>query len=260
MQLIFDIGVNDGTDSAYYLRHAERVVGIEASPPAVQRLKTLFENEIAAGRYILLNVGIAAPGNSLEFWVCEDHPEWSSFDRSIASRNGSKHHAVFVQTRDFSSLIHEYGVPDYVKIDIEGNDRLCLQALTSDTAPPYISIEMQHSSADVDLSLLKQLGYHRFKIINQRTMTPAVPWMNALLHQVPSRISGRVRKVDQLIRGISRDGEWVFPIGSSGPFGERTPGRWIDNDQALAIWRGLRDLHQRSSQDLADWFDIHACR
>ncbi|MFP5330481.1 MAG: hypothetical protein ACLGHC_10170, partial [Alphaproteobacteria bacterium] len=90
--LIFDLGVCNGDDSAYYLYKDYRVVGIEANPLLIPALRRRFEREIRQGRYELLQVGIAEREGEAEFWVCDDHPEWSSFDRSIASRAATRHH------------------------------------------------------------------------------------------------------------------------------------------------------------------------
>ena len=70
--LIYDVGVNDGSDSAYYLSLGFRVLGIEANPALANRLKDRFAREIEEQRYILLNVGIAATEDQLDFWVQDD--------------------------------------------------------------------------------------------------------------------------------------------------------------------------------------------
>jgi hypothetical protein len=63
----------------------------------------------------------------LPFWICEPVSEWSSFDRSIASRNGSAHYPITMRCRQFGSILEEFGIPYYLKIDIEANDFLCVQ-------------------------------------------------------------------------------------------------------------------------------------
>ena len=45
--LIYDVGVNDGSDTAFYLSRGFRVVGIECSPVMVERLRERFKAEIA---------------------------------------------------------------------------------------------------------------------------------------------------------------------------------------------------------------------
>jgi hypothetical protein len=60
--LIYDVGVHDGSDTAYYLSLGYRVVGIEASPVMIDLLKERFIREMATGQFILLNIGLAVVG------------------------------------------------------------------------------------------------------------------------------------------------------------------------------------------------------
>jgi FkbM family methyltransferase len=259
MNLIFDVGVCDGADSAYYLSQAERVVGVEASPVACEQLRERFAAEIAEGRYILEEVGVAEEPGELSFWVCDDHPHWSSFRREIASRQGCRHHEVKVPTVRFETLVRRHGVPDYCKIDIEGHDVLCLRQLEPEIAPPYISVEMDHEG-DL-IAEMTRLDYQDFKIISQRTLSPANPGLASLVYSMPGGIKGFVRRADQKLRGRRHDGDWAFPDGSSGTFGERTPGRWLAERPARQVCAALSRLDQQHhGHGLEDWFDIHARR
>jgi FkbM family methyltransferase len=259
--LIYDVGVDDGRDTAYYLSRGFSVVGIEASPGSVKNLTKRFAKEISDGTFILLNFGIAADEGEFDFWVCDDAPEWSSFDRVIASRNGSRHHAVRVKTKRFAHIIGEFGTPFYCKIDIEGNDRACIQDLTPLTAPEYISIEMSHSSGDVDLGILKELGYSQFKIINQWTHAPASRILTSVSPLIGNRARSLLHRVDRRLRGARSDNDWHFTLGSSGPIGHETRGAWSTYSDALSLWSFLRDADRRAgTKGLGDWFDVHARR
>ncbi|HUG45529.1 MAG TPA: hypothetical protein VMK31_03330, partial [Sphingomicrobium sp.] len=57
--LIFDIGVCNGDDSAYYLHKGYSVVGVEASPLMIPLLERRFRSEIEEGRYELMPMAIA---------------------------------------------------------------------------------------------------------------------------------------------------------------------------------------------------------
>src|SRR5262245_41025174 len=124
-KLIFDVGVHRGDDSAYYLHKGFRVVGVEANPAMADALRKRFAAEIASGAYRLEEVGVAAEEGELDFWVCDDVSEWSSFDRNKAPSGGKTSRAVKVRTLPFARLLAKHGVPVYCKIDIEGNDHLC---------------------------------------------------------------------------------------------------------------------------------------
>jgi hypothetical protein len=87
--------------------------------------------------------GIAVEPGQADFWVCETHPEWSSFERQVAAREGSPHRYVPVPCLTFGSILEQYGVPYYLKVDIEGSDLLCVQALrTQPDLPRYVSLEV----------------------------------------------------------------------------------------------------------------------
>jgi FkbM family methyltransferase len=258
--LIYDVGVNDGSDSAYYLSLGFRVLGIEANPALANRLKDRFAREIEEQRYILLNVGIAATEDQLDFWV-SDVSEWSSFNREIASRNNTPHRAVSVPTRRFASVVGEFGTPLYCKIDIEGNDRLCLAEMTPETAPPYVSIEMSHSDAGTDLELLRELRYTRYKIISQVTRAQPIPPLMTMGYRLPTFFNRALRYATRKTFGVEGKNGWRFQLGSSGPFGEDTPGSWHSCDRVRRTWKALRDIDARfGTKGLAEWFDIHAAR
>jgi FkbM family methyltransferase len=249
--LVFDLGVCNGDDSAFYLHEGFRVVGVEANPLLIPALERRFADEIADGRYHLLNVGIAEQNGEAEFWVCDDHPEWSSFDRAIAGRSGSRHHSVRVPTCRFRAILQRFGTPFYCKVDIEGNDDLCLADLGEATRPCYISVEL--GGDERQIGRLAELGYSGFKIISQRTLRQPSPAMVALKAKMPPRLRRLVAAGEAgLLR--HRPGQWRHLPGSSGPFGEEAHGPWQTADQALGTWQQIR----RASPGLSDWFDVHA--
>lgn len=251
--LIFDLGVCNGDDSAYYLHKGFRVVGVEANPLLLAMLRQRFAAEIASGQYELLPLGIAEQAGEAEFWVCDDHAEWSSFDRSIASRWGARHHPEIVKTCRFRSLLERFGTPKYCKIDIEGNDDLCLADMSPSTRPEFVSVEV--ICAQQQIGLLEALGYTRFKLISQRTLRQPGKTL-AALKVGASMLPPVSRLLTAIETGLTRrrlDGSWYFPGGASGPFGQDTHGRWLNarevTELAAILARG---------RDVWDWFDLHA--
>ena len=94
--VIYDVGMNNGDDTAYYLSLGFRTVAIEANPELVKYAKARFAHEIASGRLIILNIGIADREGELPFWICETNSRWSSFDRTYASWGNSPNHQIQV--------------------------------------------------------------------------------------------------------------------------------------------------------------------
>jgi FkbM family methyltransferase len=163
--LIFDIGSHIGDDTENYLRRGYRVVAVDADPRMIGICQRRFSSEIVANRLILLHVGIEKKTGTLPFWVNREKDDWSSFDAELAKRNGTEADEIEVPCVTFESLLRGYGVPYYLKIDIEGRDLVCLEGLDRSDLPVYVSTEMYTTQQICHLSVL---GYSRFKLVNQR--------------------------------------------------------------------------------------------
>jgi FkbM family methyltransferase len=258
-KLVYDVGVHRGDDTAYYLHKGFRVVGVEANPVMADHLRTRFKSEIAAGALQLLQVGVAEIEGELDFWVCDAVSEWSSFQERKAGIGGKTSRPVKVRTLPFARILGQHGVPFYCKIDIEGNDHLCLEGIDTADKPRYLSVEMSLAKGDRDLSLLHALGYRRFKVISQVTFGPARSALQIALSYVPGRIRRRIKRLEKSTFGKLRDGDWRFAFGSSGAFGDSLPGQWLDYDRAVAVWRVINGIFVRQkSNGLGEWYDIHA--
>ena len=271
-RLIFDVGMHNGDDTAYYLHRGYRVVAIEADPTLAKQGRQRFAREIREGRLTLLNVGIAPEDGTATFWLCEGRSEWNSFDPTAATREGRDCRPIEVPCRRFQGILQEYGIPHYLKIDIETYDRHCLADLDPSHLPQFISIEIY---ALVELLQLQSLGYDRFKLVRQgrheaiadetRTFgawawkwilpVPPLAWLarkGASVAKKLRRFAGRLAR--GLGLGRTQDvGDWVFPFGSSGPFGEEAPGEWLDFDEVAFRWLAQERIYPGEV-----WCDIHA--
>jgi FkbM family methyltransferase len=269
--LIYDVGMNNGDDAAYYLSRGYRVVAVEAHPDLAVQGSRRFIDEIAAGRLTLINAAIVdAAAAEIDFWRNDDYPEWSSFHADIAGRAGHRISKVRVPCMTMRELIGEHGVPYYLKIDIEGNDELCLAGLSYDDPPAHLSLENFTAGT---LDLLRAVGFDGFKFIDQASFCPiTLPPDPELLAfwQVEERLAGGSLS-QKIYRGLvgpmkrkavsqrrHRDG-WSFPAGSSGAFGDDTAGKWLSYDEAMEIFQyyefaprngswAWRDLHARASR------------
>jgi FkbM family methyltransferase len=258
--LIYDIGLHDGRDTGHYLREGCRVVAVDANPAMCAAAEVQFQDYMRIGQLKIINCAVAESKGRVKFWVCDDVSIWSSLRRDLASRNGSMHHSIFVDCLPIIEIIDQFGVGDYMKIDIEGGDTACISGLTSAAAPRYISVELDHSDqlrGEQELQILAELGYQRFKIICQ----------NNSWHQVTKRNIGFYKwQPDHfIIRRLRRLRAAPYRLvakrrsGESGPWGEKTSGAWHSVDHAHSVCRSLCELHQRQGTlGLGWWFDIHA--
>jgi FkbM family methyltransferase len=255
--LIYDIGLNDGRDTGHYLDEGCRVVAVDANPAMCAAMDARFRDYIRRGQLKIINRGITEAKGQLEFWVCDDLPQWSSFHRDLASRHGAKHHSILVDCVPIKEIIDEFGVADYMKIDIEGNEQICIAGLTGDIAPKYISTEIEFYYGQQQLELLSRLGYKGFKVICQNNGWSQVTKRNIGFyerrpdHFIIRRLR-RLRAVPGRLFAGRRHGE-------SGPWGEKTSGAWHSADHAQSVWRSLREIDERQGMNgFGWWFDIHA--
>ena len=265
--LVIDVGMHNGNDTAYYLHKGYRVVAIEANPRLVALGEQRFADAIRTDRLRILPVGIAAERGEAEFYIAPDLDVLSSFHLDLVQRADTPIERVRVPCLPISDVLAAHGVPWYLKVDIEGNDSLCVTGLTGGSTPAYLSIELDLRRGDADLRALKELGYTGFKCIRQndlREITPAnLPRQIALRRRAAA--AGLWGTVNRVIRGIDhgrqtrRDRDWRFPSGSSGAFGAGLPGPWLDAATVLDLWTRLRDADQELAAGWrSEWFDVHA--
>jgi FkbM family methyltransferase len=59
MSLVYDVGMFNGDDTAYYLKKGFRVVGSEANPHLIPQLTERFSTDIEQKRLVVENVAVA---------------------------------------------------------------------------------------------------------------------------------------------------------------------------------------------------------
>jgi FkbM family methyltransferase len=210
--LIYDVGMHKGEDAAFYLKKGFEVVGIEANPQLCEECAQKFSAEVASGRLQIVNKAISHSVGTIDFFLNEQKSVWGTASPEWVRRNelrGTRSHPVKVESTTIHDVLLQFGVPYYMKVDIEGSDFLCLEGLlTVKERPKYVSVESSATSIEdtfAQLDLLDRLGYRRFKIVPQ--------------HNIAEQ-----RCPDPAREGIFVDHR--FENGSSGLFGEETPGEW----------------------------------
>ena len=223
--LIYDVGMHKGEDSEFYLKKGFRVVAIEAATPLAQAASKRFQEYIGCGQLVVLNVAIAEKDGPLTFFENPGVSVWGTTDSQWAERNrkmGQSSVETTVQGMNFANILSKYGIPYYLKVDIEGADTLCLEGLKSlRVKPKHVSIESTKTSwksLTGEFALFKELGYTRFKAIPQ--------------HTVASRVCPYPAK-----EGVYVD--HPFKFGASGLFGEELDGEWMDEVEILRVYRRI---------------------
>jgi FkbM family methyltransferase len=225
--LIYDIGMHDGDDSEFYLLKGFRVVAVEAEPQLCQMAAERFRPVVESGQLIIVNRAITPRSGPATFYRSSS-PGWGTVVEEWNQDNNARGVAgepMEVDGITLADLVETYGDAFYLKLDIEGMDRIALASLAGTSVrPPYVSIETSFSriprigSIRSDFDTLTRLGYDRFKIVDQNAVADQVPPAPPLVGRyVPFR----------------------FTSGASGLFGEETPGEWLIAEDALASFRRI---------------------
>lgn len=221
--LLYDVGMHQGEDTDFYLKKGFKVIAFEADPDLLNHCKQRFAKEVESERLIIVEGAITEPSpdgtgaQSVKFYKNKANTVWGTISRDWALRNASSGFSseiVEVPVVNFAQCLEKFGIPHYLKIDIEGFDTVCLKVLLAyDTKPDYISIESEKVSFRKlieELDLLARLGYSGFKAVQQ--------------NRVPNQVEPNP----------SREGFYLgyqFQEGSSGMFGEDLPGEWKNRQQ-----------------------------
>ena len=261
--LIFDLGLHNGADSVFYLKKGFRVVGVEANPELCAAARETFADAIAGGAFVLVNKAVAAAPGRVTFYKNTADSVWGTIDPDFAARNrrlGTANVTCDVEATTVDALIAAFGVPYYMKVDIEGLDLVAVDGLRANgDRPKFVSLESDKVSMRAlrrEFEVLRELGYDRFKIVPQHSVE-------------------RQSSPDPAREG--RAAAHQFARGASGLFGEEAPGEWLTAEDAIEAYRPIFLRYALTGDDpfvrsrtlrrilnrigfRSGWYDTHAKR
>jgi FkbM family methyltransferase len=228
--IIYDLGAYDGIDTFYYLKKNYKVIAIEPDKNLCLKIKKNIK--YYKKNLTIINKAISNSKKKINFYINrQDRKLNTNFVKNINYDNFKK---IKVPPVNLIDLFKIYGVPFYIKIDIEKSELIALkQILKSKKKIPFISIEDCHLSFEY-LKLLKKIGYKKFKLINQYN--------------------------NQFLKDKSVNHK--FHLHSSGKFGEEIDKKqkWSNYNNFLKkyirIVRSKKNLKRISPAHI--WYDIHA--
>jgi FkbM family methyltransferase len=160
--LLFDIGANRGDATVAGLQKCYKVVALE---PAPRIYSELVKNFIYNPDVIPLRLAVSETNNErLEFYEAEEdglsslEKTWLT-DESMPY-NGKPFRTIQVNTITIDELVKSYGVPDLMKIDVEGAEWTVLKGMTQ----KYGTVAFEWTFETLDqhekqLDYLYSLGY-----------------------------------------------------------------------------------------------------
>jgi FkbM family methyltransferase len=166
--MYFDIGSNIGYWSLANIHRCDKIISIEASPITFNRLQSNCRNN----KIILLNYAVCNNnGNDITFYQA-NCDVLSTINKDWLTKNTSRFYnypytEITCKTITIDKLIEQYGLPDLIKIDVEGGEYACIASLTQKVK--LLCFEWASEVNDITfkcIDYLFNLGYAQFYIQN----------------------------------------------------------------------------------------------
>jgi hypothetical protein len=166
--MYFDIGSNIGLWTLENINLCDKIISIEASPITFSRLVNNCKND----KIILLNYAVCNNnGNDITFYQA-NYDVLSTINKGWLTNDTSRFYnqpytEITCKTITIDKLIEQYGLPDLIKIDVEGGEYECITSLTQKVK--LLCFEWASETNDITfkcLDYLLNLGYTQFYIQN----------------------------------------------------------------------------------------------
>lgn len=185
--LVFDIGANFGEHADSFLALGCRVIAAEPLPfcqPALHRLHP-------QKRVVILPVAVGATGGEITVHVNSEFPgmstvspEWLKlFKETTPSNQGKVWDAeIKVPMTTLDAMIREYGMPAFIKIDVEGYESAVLDGLTE--AAKFMRFEFHSQSLNEAITCVRKPCFSASTQFNYSLGDPTGPlrlqeWLGA---------------------------------------------------------------------------------
>lgn len=164
--MFFDIGSNIGNWALANINNCNKIISIEASPITFNKLVINCKND----KIILLNYAVCNNnGADIKFYQAQSdtistiNKDWLT--SGISRFNNSKYTEITCKTITIDNLIEKYGIPNLIKIDVEGGEYECISSLTKKV--DLLCFEWASELNDITfrcLDYLLNLGFLHFNL------------------------------------------------------------------------------------------------
>lgn len=166
--MLFDIGANIGNWSLSNLNNCDRIIAVEASPKTFNKLKYNLNSN---PKIECINYAVSNSGDSfIDFYDCQAdtistlNKDWLDSENSRFCKQ-FQYDKISCKTISIDKLIEIYGIPELIKIDVEGAEFEVLSSLTQKVT--NICFEWASELNDItfkSINYLENLGFTEFAI------------------------------------------------------------------------------------------------
>jgi FkbM family methyltransferase len=168
--MYFDIGTNLGQWAKANSNNTDKIILVEASPTTYNKLiQTCGTNN----KFTCLNYAVCDnSGQDITFYDCRTHSTISTLNRDWLASPDSRfynepYNVITCKSITLDNLIQTYGIPDLIKVDVEGGEYQCIKSLTQKVK--LLCFEWASETNDVTfktLDHLLSLGFTEFHLQN----------------------------------------------------------------------------------------------
>ena len=141
--LVFDIGANKGAKAMALLSLGARVVAVEPNPACTKAILDENRKAVAKGSLQVECAAVAAQAGEMTLTIFDSEADMTSgsaeFLNYARTVGYTDTRSVTARATTLDNLIEQFGLPAFLKIDVEGMDADALRGLSS--KPSYLSFE-----------------------------------------------------------------------------------------------------------------------
>jgi FkbM family methyltransferase len=162
--LYFDIGANIGEWSLENIKKCEKIIAVEPSIINYKKLSKACEEK----NIICLNYAVSNEDKEeVDFY---EHGCLSTINKNwLCSKNSRFYGIKYIQTTcktiSLDKLVEQYGIPDLIKIDVEGAEDLVISSLTKKVKTLCFEWAREfHSVTRNSIDHLIKIGFTKFHV------------------------------------------------------------------------------------------------
>jgi FkbM family methyltransferase len=171
--LCFDIGANVGAWAKANLANFDKIICVEADPGTYNTLVSLQSEKIEPINYAICDNS----GQDITFYSCTTANTISTLNKAWLADPMSRFHKypykeIQCKTKTIDDLLDMYGVPDLIKVDVEGGEYSCISSLKRKV--PFLCFEWASEVNNITfqcLDHLASLGFTHFFVQFQDNYT-----------------------------------------------------------------------------------------